>query len=313
VNEAVRRAWAAIAAFLQFPLISIGEAAVTVGGLLRVLVALGVAVVASRLVRSALLKVSGGWAGTGHATLYSLSRVIHYTFIGIGLAVGLSTIGVDLTNLAVLLGALGIGIGFGLQDSVANLIAGVMLLFERHVRVGDFLELESGVIGEVREIRMRATRIVTNDNVDILVPNSEFVRGRVMNWTLGDVDRRVHVPFGVAYGADKERVRAAVLAAAERVPYTLRGKPHRDTQVWLVRFGESSLDFELVVWLTDEGVKRPYHAQARYLWEIHSALLDAGIEIPFPQRDLHVRSVFGLDGDQAQRFVHGERSPSRNT
>ncbi len=113
----------------------------------------------------------------------------------------------------------------------------------------------------------------------------------MINWTLDEAYRRIHAPFGVAYGSDKEKVRAAVLEAAERVPYTLRGVAGREAQVWFVRFGESSLDFELVVWLTAEAVKRPGRVQAAYLWEIHSALERHGIEVPFPQRDLHLRSV----------------------
>jgi len=301
--DALASLWSTITSALVSPLFTVGETPVTTGGLLRVGLAIGVALVVSRTVRAGLVRVADRWPAAHRPTLFTLGRVLHYTLITAGLAVGLSTIGVDFTNLAVLLGALGIGVGFGLQDTVANFLAGVLILFERHLRVGDFIELESGVTGEVREIRMRATRIVTNDNIDILVPNSEFVRGRVVNWTLDEADRRVHVPFGVAYGSDKEQVRAAVLEAANRVPYTLLGRPHRAPQVWLVRFGDSSLDFELVVWLTLEGVKRPYLVQAAYLWEIHTALEQHGIEIPFPQRDLHVRSLFGLAGETAQAIV----------
>jgi potassium efflux system protein len=180
-----------------------------------------------------------------------------------------------------------------------------MILFERHLRVGDFIELESGVAGEVREIRIRATRIVTNDNIDILVPNSEFVRGRVVNWTLDEADRRIHVPFGVAYGSDKDAVRTAALEAASGVEHTLKNSPGRHPQIWLVRLGDSSLDFELVVWLTPQAVKRPLQVQADYLWAIHSALVASGIEIPFPQRDLHVRSLLGLDPKAAQTLLSG--------
>ena len=300
--------WARLTSVLGATIFSIGETPVTIGGLLRILLAVSLALLLSRGIRGALVRLAARWPATDRSALYTLGRVIHYILIGLGITVGLSTIGVDFTNLAVLLGALGIGIGFGLQDTVANFIAGLIILFERHLRVGDFIELESGVSGEVREVRMRATRITTNDNIDILVPNSEFVRGRVVNWTLDESDRRIHVPFGVAYGSDKERVRSAGLEAAERVPYTLRGRPGRTPQVWLVKFGDSSLDFELVVWVTLEGVKRPYAVQAAYLWEIHAALERHGIEIPFPQQDLHVRSVFGLEGEAARALL-GDKQP----
>jgi small-conductance mechanosensitive channel len=295
--------WASIVAALGARIFSIGETPVTAGGILRVLLAIAVAALLSRGAQSALVRISRRWPSTNQSAFYTLRRVIHYTILAMGTAVGLSTIGVDFTNFALLLGALGVGIGFGLQDMVANFISGLLILFERHVRVGDFLELESGVMGEVREIRMRATRLVTNDNIDILVPNSEFVRGRVVNWTLDESDRRIQVPFGVAYGSDKELVRKAVLEAADRVHFTLRDVPKRAPQVWLVGFGESSLDFRLVVWLAPDGVKRPNAVQAAYLWEIHSSLEQYGIEIPFPQRDLHVRSLFGLSQEASQALV----------
>jgi small-conductance mechanosensitive channel len=291
--------WTAVYGVLTIELFSIGGTSVTSIGVARVIVVVCVAALVSRLVRTTLARVSERWPGTDRAALYTVGRVAHYIFLGIGVSLGLSTIGVDFTNLAVVLGALGIGIGFGLQDIVANFIAGLVILFERHLRVGDFIELESGVSGEVKEIRIRATRVATNDNIDILVPNLEFVRGRVVNWTLDEGDRRIRVPFGVAYGTDKEVVRAAALEAADRTPHTLRGRPERRPQVWLVSLGDSSLDFELVVWLTPVAGKRPSLVHADYLWEIHSALVEHGIEIPFPQKDIHVRSLLGLDQEAA--------------
>jgi small-conductance mechanosensitive channel len=115
------------------------------------------------------------------------------------------------------------------------------------------------------------------------------------------------VPFGVAYGSDKEAVRAAGLDAAQRSPHTLQGSPARRPQVWLVKLGDSSLDFELVVWLTPEAGKRPSLVQADYLWDIHSGLVERGIEIPFPQQDIHVRSLLGLDEEAALALLSGRR------
>ena len=290
-------------------LFSIGNTPVTTVGLLRVLLILALAWALSRLVRASLDRVARRWTGVNRASLYTLGRVLHYILLALGLAIGLSTIGVDFTNLALLFGALGVGIGFGLQNLVADFVAGIVILFERHLKVGDFVELESGITGEVREIRIRATRITTNDNIDILVPNAEFVNGRVINWTLDEAYRRIHVPFGVAYGSDKDKVRAAGLEAAGRVPYTLKGIASRAPQVWFIRFGDSSLDFELVVWLTPEAVKRPSAVQAAYLWEIHSALEQHGIEVPFPQRDLHLRSVLGLKDEAARTWLERRETP----
>lgn len=152
---------------------------------------------------------------------------------------------------------------------------------------------------------MRSTLINTTDNIDIIVPNSQLVSGQVTNWTLREAYRRIHVPFGVAYGSDKEAVRVAVLEAADAVPYTLRGISGREPQVWLVKFGDSSLDFELVVWLTPDAVKRPSTVQAAYMWEIESALVRHRIEIPFPQRDLHLRSVFGHKDEAGEKMLEG--------
>ena len=174
----------------------------------------------------------------------------------VGVLVAAGLMGIPLTQFAVLAGAVGVGLGFGLQAIFSNFVSGLILLFDRSLRVGDFVELESGVRGEVGDIGIRATRIMTNDNIDILVPNAEFVTGRVVNWTLGDNMIRLHVPFSVDYGVDKDLVKKAALEAAEEVPFTLTGRERRKPQVWLVEFAESGLNFELVVWLTAEATKR---------------------------------------------------------
>lgn len=224
------------------------------------------------------------------AGYYAVGRIVHYVLLVIGLILALEMLGIQASKLAVLAGALGVGLGFGLQAIFNNFVSGLILLFDRSLKVGDFVELESGVHGEVRDIQIRATRIVTNDNLDILVPNSEFVSGRVVNWTHRDVSRRMKIPFGVAYGSEKERVKKAALEAAAEVPFTLTLEGNRAPQVWLDGFGDSSLDFALVVWLTAEATKRPGAVRAAYNWALESALARHGLEIPFPQRDLHIRS-----------------------
>lgn len=292
-----------VLAWLNVGLFTVGGTTVTPVGLLRVILILVVASWVSKLVRLGLNRLASRWQGMSKASVYTLGRVIHYSVLALGLMIGLSTVGIDFTNFALMLGALGVGIGFGLQNMVANFVSGLIILFEKSLKVGDFVELESGVTGEVREINIRSTRITTNDNIDILVPNSEFVNGRVINWTLDEAYRRIHVSFGVAYGTDTEKVKEAVLEAAQRVPYTLTGVPGREPQVWFVKFGDSSLDFELVVWLTPDAVKRPAAVQAAYLWEIHSALYEHNLEIPFPQRDVHFRSLFGLKDEEARQWL----------
>ncbi len=219
-----------------------------------------------------------------------IGQTVRIALLFIAIMIAMNAIGVDLTAFAVFSGAVGVGIGFGLQAIFSNLVAGIILLIEETVKVGDFVELQSGLTGEVREINIRATLITTNDNIDILVPNSEFINSRVTNLTLRDAFVRVRVPFGVAYGTDKDLVRKAALEAAADVPHMLTGPKARPPQVWLTNFGESSLDFELVVWLKPESVKRPGAVKADYNWALETALGKYGIEIPFPQRDLHIRS-----------------------
>lgn len=278
---------------LQKPLFEINETPITTLSVIRFLIILLVAWVISRIIRGMLRRIGRAQGNENSGPLFVIRRILHYLIIIIGFMIGLSSIGVDVSKFALIATALSIGIGFGLQNIINNFVSGIILLFEKSLKIGDFVELESGVTGEVREMRVRSTVITTNDNVDIVVPNSEFVSGRVVNWTMSDVSRRTRVPFGVAYGTDKEVVRRAVLDAAQKVPYTLKD-PKRKPQVWLTGFGDSALNFELVVWLTPEAVKRPGAVNAHYCWEIETALKLHNIEIPFPQQDLHIRTAPAL-------------------
>jgi small-conductance mechanosensitive channel len=282
--------WQILLGWLAMPLFEIDGVALTAMGVGRVLVIIMAAWWISRLAQGAVTRVSAYRPNITHASLYTVNRLLHYTVLTVGLLIGLSSIGIDLSKFALFASALGVGVGFGLQTLISNFVAGLVLLFEKSLKVGDFIELQSGISGEVREINIRSTLITTNDNIDIVVPNSAFVNSHVTNWTMREAYRRTHVPFGVAYGSDKELVRKAALEAANSVPHTLAGDGSRAPQVWLTAFADSSLNFELIVWLTSEAVKRPGAVQADYLWAIETALKKYHIEIPFPQRDLHVRS-----------------------
>jgi potassium-dependent mechanosensitive channel len=227
--------------------------------------------------------------------------------------IALGTIGIDLTALAVFTGAVGVGIGFGLQAIFNNFVAGLILLSEKSLKVGDFVDLEGGLAGTVRQINIRNTIITTPLNVDVAVPNSEFVNGRVTNWTMIDPHARIRVPFGIAYGTDGDLVRKVVLEAADQVQFTLKDDSDRKPQLWLVKFGESRLEFELVVWLTTEGVHRPQGAHAAYCWSIYTALRKTGIEVPFPQRDLHLRTSVPLRIDAEAAGPSGPMSGPAQT
>lgn len=294
-------------AILDFKLIHAAGLDVTIGALVGAVFVVLLTVLASRFAQRALDRYGRRQASANRATLYTLSRVMHYLLLALGGIFALSVAGIPVARFTVFAGALGVGLGFGLQAIFNNFVSGLILLFERTLQVGDFVELASGVHGTVHDIHIRATRITTNDNIDILVPNSEFVNGQVVNWTLRDVSRRLKIPFGVAYGSDKELVKKAALEAALEVPFTLTQEGDRRPQVWLTAFGGSALEFALVVWLTADATRRPGAVTAAYNWALESALRRHEIEIPFPQRDLHVRTWFGLSGasgrDAAERVV----------
>ena len=290
---------------LDFKLVHLPGLTVTVGGLvLAVLVAVATWA-AIWLVRRTLARYAARNPDINQAALYTVTRVATYLFILAGLLLAFEAIGIPIGKFSVFAGALGVGLGFGLQAIFNNFISGLILLFDRSLKVGDFIELEGDIRGTVRAIDIRSTRVTTNDNIDILVPNSEFMTKRVVNWTYGSFSRRLRVPFGVAYGTDKELVKKAALEAAARVPFTLATSGDRAAQVWLVDFADSSVNYLLVVWLNESASRRNTAVMAAYLWELDTALKAHGIEIPYPQRDLRIRSLFGLEGPAALAAMRG--------
>lgn len=287
---------------------SLGGIQITIGSILGGLLLFGGFVLLSVIAKRLLHRYGDRNQHVNKSSLYTVERLLHYLLLVVGLLWALGVTGIPIAKMTVFAGALGVGLGFGLQAIFNNFVSGLILLFDRSLKVDDFVELASGVHGHVREIRIRATLITTNDEIDILVPNSEFVTGRVVNWTLREVARRQKIPFRVPYGADKELVKKAALEAAAAVPFTLTMSGRREPQVWLTGFGESSLDFSLVVWLNAEATRRVGAVFAAYNWALHSALEQHGIEVPFPQRDVHVRSW--LDG--APHANAGDASPGGN-
>ena len=218
------------------------------------------------------------------APRYVIARFTQYLVWLIGIAVAIELLNVDLTALTFVAGALGIGIGFGLQNVVNNLVSGVVLLLEQPVRYRDRVSIEN-VEGQVEHINFRSTTILTNDNITIIVPNSQLINQAVINWSHGDPRIRVHVPVGVAYGSDIELVTETLLAVA-RGEQDVLSSP--EPEVRFLEFGDSSLNFELLVW-SDEPPN--YHRlRSKLNYVIDAAFRDKGVEIPFPQRDLHLKT-----------------------
>jgi small-conductance mechanosensitive channel len=282
--------WHDILKLMGDPLFSIGSTPLSMERLLAIGFLILLAWWVSRLGERALQRLMHGRsAHVSEGSAFALGRIIRYMLLVSGLFVALSVAGIDFSSLAVVGGALGLGIGIGLQPLFANFVSGVVLLLDRSLKVGDFVDLQSGVRGRVAEIAMRYTRVSTNDSVDVLVPNSEFVNGRVTNWTFDDTSRRLHIPFGVAYGSDKLEVRAAGEAAAAKIEGVLLDEPRRKPDVWLVGFGDNSLNFELVVWVDRSLSSAPGGTHAKILWALDDELRARNLELPFPQRDVHIK------------------------
>ncbi|PWL32237.1 mechanosensitive ion channel domain-containing protein [uncultured Roseivirga sp.] len=215
----------------------------------------------------------------------SIGTIIQYVVIIIGAFIIIQNVGINLGSLNVLAGALGVGIGFGLQNIANNFISGLIILFERPIKVGDRIEVGS-VQGDVIKVSARATTVNTNDNISIIVPNSEFINQRVINWSHNDRSIRFHVPVGVSYNEDPAKIKKILLSVAEKNSDVLK-RPAPD--VLFVEYADSSLNFDLMIW-TSTYINKPTVLKSQLYYEIFERFKEHGVEIPFPQRDLHLRS-----------------------
>ncbi len=228
----------------------------------------------------------------------SITRLLHYAIMVLGVLMALGVLGFSLTSLTIIGGALSVGLGFGLQEIVKNFASGLILLFERPIKVGDTIQVGTD-LAEVKELGLRATVLQTADNAEIVMPNADLITGQVMNWTLHQRLVRLKVSVGVAYGSDVEQVIKILIDCAGEHPEILSDpKP----QALFMAFGASSLDFELRVFIADFSDRRRVHSELNL--EINSEFDEAGLEIPFPQSDLHLRSV---DTEAAGMLKNGSR------
>jgi len=281
VYDTLGQAWAAILAF-QF---TIGEVTVTMYMLVLAAVVLYVSIVLSWVLRGLLESEVFPRQGVDRGVGDSIKTLLHYFLIFVGLLLAIGAAGVELKHFAVLAGAFGIGIGFGLQNIVNNFVSGLILLFERPVKVGDVVVL-SGQWAHVRKIGLRSTVVETFDRAEIIVPNSQLISEQVTNWTLSSNMARLVFPVGVAYGSNVAEVLRIMLEVAEANEMVIS---HPAPSPVFTGFGESSLDFELRVWL--DNPNNLIAARSDLGMEIDQRFREGGIEIPFPQRDLHLRSV----------------------
>jgi small-conductance mechanosensitive channel len=246
-------------------------------------------------------------SGLDASLQYAIAQVTGYVVITIGFFLALQNTGINLSALTVFAGAVGVGIGLGLQNISSNFISGLILLAERPIKIGDRVEVQS-VAGRVTEIRARSTTIVTNDNITLIVPNSVFVEHTITNWSHGDAKVRFRIPVGVAYGSDLATVKEALLEVARNHPAALSNP---EPSVFFESFGESTLNLELVVWSAEMSF-RPRRFRSDLNFAIDQAFRERSIELPFPQRDVHIRTGSLVGRRVASESGGGRRlDPSR--
>ena len=264
---------------------TIGSQQITIGLVILAIAAFGVSYLASWMLQTLLTENVLARRHVDIGVSLSVSRLLHYALVAVGCVLALVVLGVDLTKMTLLVSALGVGIGFGLQTIVNNFVCGLILLLERPLRVGDTIEL-GGQRAKIAKIGLRSTTVRTPDQADMIVPNTDLITNRVTNWTLTDRQARSVIPVGVAYGSDIALVMQTLQACALAHPGVLHSP---EPQVLFRRFGDSSLDFELRAWVADVDTRLQVASDLHQ--DIDRRFRQAGIEIPFPQRDLHVRSV----------------------
>ncbi len=263
----------------------LGEITFSLGDLVAFAIAVWLSFMISRLLRVVLEDEVFPRMHLGRGVPYAVATFTSYLVLLIGFFVALAAAGFDFDRLAVVAGALGVGIGFGLQNIVNNFVSGLILLVERPVQVGDLVQL-GDVIGEVRRIGLRSSVIHTNEGSEMIVPNAHLITERVVNWTLSDRKRRLDLPVGVAYGTDPEEVLRLLLDVARRHGQVLSDPA---PQAFFTGFGDSALTFELRAWTTN--LEGRFEVRSDLAIGVNRALADAGIRIPFPQRDLHVHAA----------------------
>lgn len=285
--ELIKSFFSNIGDILTYPLFSFGDQVIDAGDILQFFLILAASVWVARLVRMAINRFAEQRQGVKPSLLYRINRLFSYLIVALGFMLALSAIGFNFSNFVLIAGALGVGLGFGLQTLFNNFVSGLVILFENQLKVGDYIELESGLRGEVKEINVRSTYIRTNDGIAVMVPNSEFTTGRVINWTHTEPYRRVRIYFSVHYDTDKELVKKIIKDAVSEVPLTLKKSWVPEPRVFIDKLGDSSIEFKVMVWVNEQATKRSSYTKSAYLWAIHDTLKANGIEVPYPQMDVH--------------------------
>ena len=265
--------------------LAIGSLSITLGDIISFALAIYLAFFASRVIRSLLEEDVLSRVDLPRGVPGAISKIANYFILAIGFFIALAAANFPLDRFALVAGAFSVGIGFGLQNVVNNFVSGLILIFERPIRVGDTIEVSS-LRGEVKRIGIRSSTIRTFEGSEVIVPNANLISNEVINWTLSDRARRVDIAVGVAYGTDPNRVIDILLTVArEHADVVERPEP----MALFLGFGDSALDFELRGWIRNFDDFLRVNSELGVA--VNDALHEAGIEIPFPQRDLHLKSI----------------------
>jgi len=280
--------------FINKPLFSIGSNGVSIMSIILALLVFIAGIKVGRIYKTKVRTVNLPKNFT-ESTRVVISNVGFYIIIATTFFISLKVIGVNLSSLTVILGALSVGVGFGLQNIVSNFIAGIILMLENSIRIGDYIEITDDLRGIVKDIHIRSTTILTNDHIEVVVPNQTLFQNSVVNWTLSERVRRFRVPFSVAYGTEIEKVEKAILEALEKSDLNyIRDNPAKKPLVVFTAMNDSSIDFNLDVWVSGIDLIYPRRTTSKFLKLIYNALYENNIEIPFPQMDLHFKNELKL-------------------
>jgi len=264
--------------------IRLGEITISVSLIITVIISLLAVIFLARFVTNWLRdKLLVKW-GFDEGSREAIATIFYYFMIALGFIIVPQACGLDIRSLTFLAGGLGIGIGLGFQGLVQNFVSGLILLLERPIKVGDYIEIED-LEGTIRKISIRATTILTNDGISIIIPNQSLVNGNIINWSYGNLNSRIHIQVPVSYGSDPVLVTEVLLAVARRESRVLSYPP---PQVWLRTFGDSAINFELLVWIDQPKARLPIQSSLNYI--IENELKKNNIIIPLPQRDLWIKN-----------------------
>ena len=292
-KDEVKSVFSKIISFLNYPLFTVSGRTITPINFIIMIIILIVGWFIGKHYKKLIYSVRNKY-NISYSTATLLANMGYYFILTITFLIALKSVGLNLSSLAMIAGALSVGIGFGLQNIVSNFVSGIIMMFEKSIKVGDYIQIDENTRGEVIDISMRSTIIRTNDNINLIIPNQSFIQNNVINWTLGDDIVRFRIPFGVEYGSDINRVEEVVLEALEKsdLPFIRTQKFFTNDvtpRVIFTEMADSSLNFELFVWVKGEYAKRPRRTKSKFLKLIYNALNEVGIGIPFPQQDLHIK------------------------